>query len=321
MTIQLTAPTSTCTDDLTVQPEGKDLRLVGLRTFAMSITIFNLFGHTILGFEQAWITPFVALLATYSTEIFCELAFSYSQGTTPSFLGGGLRKFVDFLLPAHIGGLAVGMLTYANEALWPVAFAAAAGIASKTLFRVRCGEGTRHFLNPSNFGISITFLLLPSVGVAPPYAFTEGVSGVWDWLVPAILICTGSMLNARATKRFPLIAAWIGGFVLQAVVRGLLFGTSVEASLGPMTGLAFILFSLYMISDPGTTPSGTRCQLVFGGSVALTYGILVSLHIVFGLFFSLTIVCALRGLTLKVRSKVEKEQVQRISVQPIPTAG
>ncbi len=66
----------------------------------------------------------------------------------------------------------------------------------------------------------------------------------------------------------------------------------------PMTGLAFVLFTFYMVTDPGTTPVKTAAQVVFGCSVALTYGVLMTLHVVFGLFFSLAIVTGVRGLSM-----------------------
>ena len=63
-----------------------------------------------------------------------------------------------------------------------------------------------------------------------------------------------------------------------------------------MTGVAFILYTFYMVTDPATTPSGRRDQIGFGLSVAAVYGLLMVMHVVFGLFFALTIVCAVRGL-------------------------
>ena len=39
-------------------------------------------------------------------------------------------------------------------------------------------------------------------------------------------------------------------------------------------------------------------QVAFGAAVAAVYLVLVAIHIAFGLFFALTIVCATRGLVL-----------------------
>jgi Na+-translocating ferredoxin:NAD+ oxidoreductase RnfD subunit len=269
-------------------------RLGGLRRFAVAISILNILGHVVFGFEQAWITPFVSLGAAYSTELLLEFVDARMSRRRAKFAGGP-RRWIDFLLSAHITGLAVAMLLYANQRLWPVAFASIAAIASKSAIRVPTGSGERHVFNPSNFGISVALLCFPWVGIAPPYHFTENLDGAGDWLLPAAIVCTGTMLNARFTKRLPLVAAWLAGFVLQAVFRHWFLDAHLEAALLPMTGVAFILYTFYMVTDPATTPSGTGSQIVFGASVAATYGILVASHIVFGLFFALSIVCAVRG--------------------------
>jgi hypothetical protein len=70
----------------------------------------------------------------------------------------------------------------------------------------------------------------------------------------------------------------------------------VVAGFVPMTGVAFLLFTFYMVTDPGTTPSKPLNQVIFGASVAAVYGLLMVSHIVFGFFFALTLVCTLRGL-------------------------
>ncbi len=210
-----------------------------------------------------------------------------------------LRKdTLDFLLPAHITGLAVAMLLYANDRLWPIAFASAAAIGSKAIFRVGAGSRTRHFFNPSNFGISVTLLAFPWVGIAPPYHFTENLVGVGSWILPGVLVISGTFLNARFTHKLPLIGTWLGGFAAQALLRSWLFGTPVVAAWLPMTGVAFLLYTFYMVTDPATSPSSARGQVVFGAAVACVYGILMLAHVVFGLFFALTIVCALRGVVL-----------------------
>ena len=271
-------------------------RLGGLRRFAVAITVLNILGHTFFGFEQSFAQPVVALVSAYSVELLLELIDARCNRRPLRFLGGGVRRFVEFLLSAHITGLACAMLLYANERLGPVVFASVVAICSKCILRAPAERGTRHFFNPSNFGITVTLLAFAWVSVAPPYQFTENMTGVGDWILPAVIVCTGTFLNARFTHRLPLIAAWLGGFVAQATLRSLVFGTPLEAGLIPMTGVAFILYTFYMVTDPATTPPGRRDQIVFGVSVAAVYGVLMVTHVVFGLFFSLTLVCAFRGL-------------------------
>jgi Na+-translocating ferredoxin:NAD+ oxidoreductase RnfD subunit len=210
------------------------------------------------------------------------------------------------------------MLLYANERLGPVIFASVVAICSKCLLRAPAERGTRHFFNPSNFGITVTLVTFSWVSIAPPYQFTENMTGAGDWILPAVIVCTGTFLNARFTRRLPLIAAWLGGFVAQAAARSLLFGTAFGAGLIPMTGVAFILYTFYMVTDPATTPSGRRDQIVFGLSVAAVYGMLMVAHIVFGLFFALTIVCTVRGLCMYARRWVRgREELDTVAAAPV----
>src|SRR5205823_2889707 len=124
------------------------------------------------------------------------------------------------------------------------------------------------------------------------------LSGWWDWILPGAIVLTGSFLNARFTGRLAVIAGWLGGFALQAGVRSLLYQSPLVAGLTPMTGVAFVLYTFYMVTDPATTPERPRAQFAFGAAVAAAYGLLMALHVVYGLFFALSAVCALRGLAL-----------------------
>jgi hypothetical protein len=289
-------------------------RLGGLSRFAAAITILNLAGHLFLGFEQPWIVPFVALAAAYATELIGESLDAVAQRRRPRFQGS-VVDVVKFLLSAHITGLATGMLLYACDVLWPVAFAASLAVASKYIFRVTLGRGpdgrqqTRHVLNPSNFGITATLLLFPTVGIAPPYQFTENTSGLVDWALPLVIIGTGSYLNSKATGRIPLIIAWVTAFAAQALVRSAIHGTPWNAGLMPMTGFAFILFTFYMITDPATSPAKRLRQVAFGCAVALGYAAFMELHVVFGLFYALTVVTAARGGFLYLRDRFPQAEL------------
>jgi Na+-translocating ferredoxin:NAD+ oxidoreductase RnfD subunit len=256
-----------------------------------------------------------ALAAAYSVELLLEFIDARCNRRALRFMGGGVRKFVDFLLSAHITGLACAMLLYANETFGPVIFASVVAICSKCLLRAPLERGgTRHFFNPSNFGITITLLVFAWVSVAPPYQFTENMTGAGDWILPAVIVCTGTFLNARFTHRLPLIAAWLSGYVAQAALRSLFFDTSFGAALVPMTGVAFILYTFYMVTDPATTPAGRREQIAFGFSVAAVYGLLMMGHVVFGLFFALTIVCTVRGLWMLAMSWAKRREREAITV-------
>ena len=276
-------------------------RLAGLWRFAIAISIVNLLGHTLLGFEQPAAVPFVSLATAYGVELLLEAISAWGMGRPPRYRGGP-KQFVEFLLSAHISALAVGMLLYANDQLWLVVFASALAIASKTILRVPVGPSgrhgarpTRHVLNPSNMAISLTLMLFPWVTAAPPYQFVENVTGAWDWFLTLLLFTSGTIVNTRFTGRVPLIVSWWVGFAAQGIARALLNGTPVAATLAPMTGIGFVLFSFYMITDPGTTPESRKAQSAFGLAVAALYGVIVQSHHIFGIYYSLTIVGLGRG--------------------------
>lgn len=280
-----------------VATRRSDPRITALRRFAISITVFNVVGHLVLGFEQAYLTPIVAVLTAYAVELLLETVEARALNR-PARYRGGLVALVNFLLPAHIAGLACAMLLYGNQSLAPTMFAVAAAVSSKYVIRLRINGALRHVFNPSNLGISLTLIFFSWVAIAPPYHFSEDVDGWIDVAIPLVILVAGTMLNAKLTRRMPLILGWVGGFVLQAVLRWAFFDAQLAAALLPMTGIAFIIFTNYMITDPATTPIAPRRQVVFGLATAMVYGLLVLAHITFGLFFALAIVCGLRALVI-----------------------
>ncbi len=284
------------------QPAGKakrpaDPRYLALRNFAISISVFNVLGYTLLGFEQPWLWPILALVAAYSTEIIFELISSWAQQRRPRFLGNGVRGGYEFLLPSHITGLAVNMLLYANNQFWPVLFGVVLAVSQKHFLQAPIAGKMRHFMNPSNLGISAVLLIFGSwVSISQPYMFTEWANSYFRLMIPIIILVSGTVINTMLTRRVALIVGWMGTFFIQGFVRHWLWGVQLNTALSVMTGVAFVLFTNYMITDPGTTPTRPRAQFMFGSSVAIVYAILMEFNIVYTLFFATSIVCAFRGL-------------------------
>ncbi|MET0416821.1 MAG: enediyne biosynthesis protein [Actinoplanes sp.] len=285
-----------------------DPRYKALRNFAISMSIFNILGYAVLGFEQPWSWPFLALAVGYSAEFLIEKISAWSQNRQPAYAGHGAWGVYTFLLPTHITALACNMLLYANVQFWPIAFAVVVAIGATAVFRAPINGRMRHFLNPSNFGITVTLLAFSWVNIAPPYHFTENVPDVIRVMVPFIILTAGTVLNAMLTKKVLLIMGWMGGFVIQALIRWWIWDVSLWGALVPMTGVAFVLFTNYMITDPGTTPSKGRPMFMFGASVATVYGVLMVFNVVYTLFFAVTIVCFVRGGYWWFRHFMEKRQ-------------
>jgi len=277
------------------------MRLAALRRFAITISVLNLLGHTVLGFENSWAQMFVALGTAYAAELLLEIVDASTSGRQRRF-EGGIVNFIDFLLPAHISGLAVSMLLYTGELLLPFAFASAVAIASKALFTFPVNDSERHFLNPSNTGIAVTVFLFPTIAPIMPWQFTESLSDGPSRLFPVIVICLGTFMNWRYTRRMPLILAWVIVFALQGVVRCFINDLPFTVGLVPLTGVSFLLFTFYMVTDPGATPSNSREQVLFGAAIAVVYFLFILTHVEFGFFYSLFIVSFLRGFILRLKA-------------------
>ncbi|MEU9709503.1 enediyne biosynthesis protein [Streptomyces sp. NPDC047967] len=283
------------TEASTTPPRHDPKIVTALRRFAISITVLNIAGYTVLGFEQPWVWPFIAVAVAYAVETFLEYVGARVEERRPRYAGGGAKGVMEFLYPSHITALAVNMLLYVNDRLWVMVLGVVIAVSAKWVLRAPVRGKPRHFMNPSNFGIAVVLLLFPWASIAPPYQFTEYTDGAVDWIIPAVIVTLGTLLNAKLTGRMWLIGGWLAAFVLQAVLRGVLFDTAIPPALGMMTGVAFVLFTNYMVTDPGTTPSRPVAQVAFGGGVAVTYGVMTGLGIAYGLFFATAVVCLVRG--------------------------
>jgi hypothetical protein len=291
------APAAGATPAAPAKKGNRDPRYLALRNFAISISVFNIFGYTLLGFEQPWLWPFIAVSWAYTLELTFEHISAWAQRREVRYRGNGFRGLYEFLLPSHITALACNMLLYANDQIWPVLFAVAVGVTGKHALQAPVNGRMRHFMNPSNFGITMTLLVFGGswMSIAPPYEFTEKANTFFRILIIVIIATAGTVINALLTKKTLLIVGWMGGFFIQGALRHWIWHVSLFNAWGVMTGVAFILFSNYMISDPGTTPSKPRNGFMFGASVAMVYGVMMAFNIVYTLFFATSFVCAARG--------------------------
>jgi enediyne biosynthesis protein E5 len=273
-------------------------RYFALWYFTSLLIFWNILGHTVLGFEQSHIQSLVGVATAIILQFLLEWIDARASRRKPRF-AGSWADLINFLPPAIIPGLAVTMLLYPNERLMPVIFGVGVAICSKVMFRAPVADGkTQHIFNPSNLGIVATLLLFPSIGVAPPYHFTENLTGMWHWALPGFVLATGLIVHGLFTGRLILVLTWLVAFVIQGQLRSWYFGTSWIVPLTPMTSAAFMVFTLYMIPDPATTPVKPLRQVLFGIAIAAVYGVLLVVHMVYCLFIGLAIVCAMRGVSL-----------------------
>jgi hypothetical protein len=132
-----------------------------------------------------------------------------------------------------------------------------------------------------------------------PWGYTVDLHGAWDWIVPVVIVLLGTRLNIMFTGRIPTIIAWLTSFVLFAGLRSWYLGYPFAGQLVVLTGIPMVLFTLYMITDPQTSPSKLSSQVLFGSGIALAYSLLLMAHVQYTMFYSVAAVCMIRGMWLQ----------------------
>jgi Na+-translocating ferredoxin:NAD+ oxidoreductase RnfD subunit len=189
-------------------------------------------------------------------------------------------RAILFPISAYITGLSIGLLVESYDVRVFV-LASLWGIASKYFIRDRQG----HFFNPSNF--------------------SQWGGKAW---IPIVILALGTTMMARV-KRIDLVGAWLGGYVIMAMLRMALGQGGVVFALGPMLGGEFALFSFSMLPDPKTSPHTAGGRILWGAGIALMDGVLRYMEIRYSMFFALFTFCAVLPLFRRIfgGSRLESE--------------
>ena len=166
----------------------------------------------------------------------------------------------------------------------------------------------RHFLNPSNFGLVLCFLLL-GPGRADPLALWWGPMSPWMVLALAIILVGALVILSRVHLLSLAIVFWVTFAAGIAVIAASGHEMTARWHLGPITGFDFwrvlvlspevMIFLFFMITDPKTTPSGRLGRRVYAVAVALVAVVLIAPQSTefwtkVALLGALTLVCAVR---------------------------
>jgi Na+-transporting NADH:ubiquinone oxidoreductase subunit NqrB len=185
------------------------------------------------------------------------LAAIVTAMVTEAILGLIFYKKIPNLASAYVSGISVGILVR-SPYYWPFLMCAAISIASKYVFRVN----DRHIWNPSNFGIAAMIL------VAHDYMSTLSIQ-FGNSLGPMFTIwCLGAVIIYRL-KRFHICATYVASFFVLGYLRSLITGNTYWESIAPITGPMYQLFTFFMITDPRTTVTTRKGQILVAFLVAL----------------------------------------------------
>ena len=151
-------------------------------------------------------------------------------------------------LSAVITGLLVGSILSPDERLWVVALAAAMGIASKHVIRIR----GRHIFNPAILG-----LLVVSLFFHAPLVWW-GSSNIWAVIIFGVII-------AARFKRFHLLLAYAVPFALLMSIYALNNGYPVW----PHILFLSFYFMVFMVVEPKTSPLRRKGRIIYGATTAV----------------------------------------------------
>jgi Na+-translocating ferredoxin:NAD+ oxidoreductase RnfD subunit len=227
------------------------------------ITLILIVGHLSYGIlESYWRTAFAIVTAIAVELIFGRLI--YGKWPHPA--------------SAYITGISVGILVR-SPAYWPYVVCSFLSIASKYLLRLR----GRHLWNPSNFGISVMVFIVPA---AMATLSIQWGNAVWPMLVIWVL---GSVIIWRV-RRFHICATYVLSFVAFAFLRSWITGNPWQSEVAPLTGPMYQLFTFFMVTDPKTTVSSKKGQILVVFLVALVEMILRLMQVIYAPFYALFLV-------------------------------
>jgi Na+-translocating ferredoxin:NAD+ oxidoreductase RnfD subunit len=227
------------------------------------ITLILIAGHLTFGILQGYKNILLAIGCSMLTEL-----------VLARLILGTWRN----LSSAYITGISVGILVR-SPYLWPFAVTAVISIMSKYVLRYR----NTHIWNPSNFGVTWMFALLP-FGVA-------GLSIQWgNNIWPMLVIWTFGLIIVWRVKRLHITLTYVISFVFFSFLRSLITGDSFLTEVSPLTGPMYQLFVFFMITDPATTVKSRKGQILVAFLIALVEFIFRLNQFIYAPFYALFLV-------------------------------
>jgi len=227
------------------------------------ITLILLVGQVFFGILDSYVNVVVSILTSVVAEV---ILARFVLGTRKN------------LASAYITGISVGILVRSNM-LWPYVITALLSILSKYVIRYK----GRHLWNPSNFGVSWMLFVAP--------AYVAGLGIQWgNYILPMSVIWLLGLGIVYRAKKLHITLAYVASFVILAYVRSLITGDTFLAEVSPLTGPMYQLFIFFMITDPGTTVSNKKGQILVVVLVAMVEFVLRLDGFIYAPFFALFLV-------------------------------
>lgn len=228
------------------------------------LTAYLVVGKAVYSFQVSWWQVGISLVTCVMTEwVLTKVA--------------GER--LTWPLSALISGLGIALALRASG-LTPFLIAGLVAMMLKRWLRYR----GRHIFNPSNSGIAIATLILPyAVATAP-------LQWGYNSLVLVLMSIFGAYL-VYTVQRLPVIASFLAVFVALQEIRHVLWPLSLNASFNEFMWGSLFVFTFNMITDPKTSPSAWRMQIIYGWMIAILSQTFLALEVHNAVYLSLAAVC------------------------------
>src|SRR5688500_13664367 len=227
------------------------------------ITLILLGAHLSFGILEGWERTGLAIVTAIGAEL---VMGRITYGTWPHPAS------------AYISGISAGILVR-SPFVWPYVLTSLISITSKYVLRFR----GRHLWNPTNFGVSAVVFLAP--------ATVAVLSIQWGNVVAlmAVIWVLGTVITWRV-GRLHISATYVASFLLFSLVRAAMTGTPWLATVAPITGPMYQLFTFFMVTDPKTTVRSRwgQCLVVF--VVAFVEMLMRLNEVVYAPFYALFVV-------------------------------
>jgi enediyne biosynthesis protein E4 len=251
--------------------------------------------------------PFAAILTAYVVMGTLWLGFNRSPSQILTIVAVGcaldmglhalLRKR-ELLVPlsAYISSLSIAILLNFAHDPWLLFLPIFLTIASKYVFTFE----SVHRFNPSLFGVATTLLIAGHViSAAPAYQWGGSLA------ISAFIVTTALALFVFRIGRGWLIGSFLVFYALQTALRAWIMRAHLPPEmlfLGTMTSPPFYLFTFFMITDPKTSPTTPRAQVMLALAITLVDLYLHKLQSVFTFFYAAFAVAWARFLWLHARA-------------------
>jgi len=205
-------------------------------------TVFLIFGVWVLGWQTEWPRIGVYFMACLGTQFIVNLITKTSMHSLKS---------------AFITALGLGLLLNTNDLLI-AALAGVVAIASKSVIRFK----GKHLFNPANIGILVAVVLAQKAWISP---------GQWGShpFFPVAIILAGLIILSKV-KRVETGFIFYGTLILLELGRQYFYlGWPIDAWWHRVSNGSILVYALFMITDPKTTPNHRTARIIWAVTLAI----------------------------------------------------